>query len=56
MLAVETGRGVVCGLLVVRLFGAARLRFEVRDGFGVGKSFVCCSYLGAAVSTDCRLG
>jgi len=45
MLAVETGRGVVCSLLVVRLFGAVRsLCFEVQDGFGgVGLGRALCA-------------
>jgi len=44
MLAVETGRGMVCGLLVVWLFGAARSCFEVRDGFGgVGLGRALCA-------------
>jgi len=44
MLAVKTGRGVVCGLLVVWLFGAMRLHFEVQDGFaGVGLGRALCA-------------
>ena len=44
ILAVETGRGMVCGLLVVWLFGAVRLRFEVQDGFGgVGLGRALCA-------------
>ena len=43
MLPVETGRGVVCGLLVVWLFGAVRSHFEVQDGFGVGLGRALCA-------------
>jgi len=44
MLAVEMGTGVVCGLLVVWLFGAMRSRFEVQDGFaGVGLGRALCA-------------
>jgi len=44
MLVVEMGRGVVCGLLVVWLFGAVRLHFEVQDGFrGVGLGRALCA-------------
>jgi len=44
MLPVETGRGMVCGLLVVWLFSAVRSCFEVQDGFGgVGLGRALCA-------------